>query len=303
MRGVLVLGALFLAAFLVARGNANAGVFLFVAVVCAAVAIGIAFAKSLGRFNGTILAEHGRVDRNLLLGGLLLIGLLTPWSVAVSGLHWPQTFGWQSPVALAITAALIVTRLGPLRRYAAPAIVIAGLGLVAWAGWLSAQLLTPAVRSTGFPFLPIDLLGEGWYVVVLAFAISVDGIASDASSDERPARPSEVWPFAIIPGAGLVRMRYRGRGRLWMAAVAFSVFLIQANAILPAEFQFYGSVGGLPPPRPRGAALIPVALGLVIWLASLRDTQQKLRLEQNSDARYATATALSRPTDPTRRAR
>jgi len=195
-----------------------------------------------------------------------------------------------------------VTRVGPMRRYAVPAIVIAGLGFVAWAGWLSAQLLQPSVRATDFPFLPIDLLGEGWYVAVLAFAISVDGVASDASDDERPARPREVWPFAIVPGAGLVRMRYRGRGRLWMTAAAFSVFLLQANAILPAEFQFYGSLGGLPPARPRGAALIPVALGLAVWLASLRDTQQKLRVE-NADPRYATATALSRGTDPTRRAR
>ena len=87
-----------------------------------------------------------------------------------------------------------------------------------------------------------------------------------------------------------------------MTAAAFSVFLLQANAILPAEFQFYGSLGGLPPARPRGAALIPVALGLAVWLASLRDTQQKLRVE-NADPRYATATALSRGTDPTRRAR
>ena len=294
---------LFLAAFLLVRGNANAGVFLFLAVVCAGVAIAVAFARGLGRFNGTILAGRGRVDRNLLVGGLLLVGLLTPWSVPVASLHWPQTFGWQSPVALAITGALIVMRIGPMRRYAVPAVVIAGLGLAAWAGWLSAQLLTPAVRATGFPFLPIDLLGEGWYLAVLALVISVDGIASDASGDERPARPGEVWPFAIVPGAGLVRMRYPGRGRLWTGAAAVSVFLLQANAIVPAELQFYGSFGGLPPPRPRGAALIPLALGLVVWLASLLDTQQKLRLEQNADARYATATALSRPADPTRRAR
>jgi len=294
---------LFLAAFLLARGNANAGVFLFLAVVCAGVAIAVAFARGLGRFNGTILAGRGRVDRNLLVGGLLLVGLLTPWSVPVASLHWPQTFGWQSPVALAITGALIVMRIGPMRRYAVPAVVIAGLGLAAWAGWLSAQLLTPAVRATGFPFLPIDLLGEGWYLAVLALVISVDGIASDASGDERPARPGEVWPFAIVPGAGLVRMRYSGRGRLWTGAAAVSVFLLQANAIVPAELQFYGSFGGLPPPRPRGAALIPLALGLAVWLASLLDTQQKLRLEQNADARYATATALSPGTDPTRRVR
>ena len=300
---MLVLGALFLAAFLVARGNANAGIFLFLAVVCAGVAVVIVFAKGLGRFRGAILTGRGRVDRDLLLGGLLLIGLLAPWSVALPSLRWPQVFGWQSPVALAITLALIVTRVGPLRRYTVPAIVIAGFGLAAWFGWLSAQLLTPAFRASAFPFLPIDLLGEGWYAALLAFVIGVDGVASDASRDDRPARPGEVWPFAIVPGEGLVRLSYPGRGRLWMAAAACSVFLFQANAIVPAEFQFYGSFGGLPPPRPRSSALIPVVVGLIIWLASLRDTQQKLRLEQNADARYAAATTLSPGADPSRRAR
>jgi hypothetical protein len=300
---VLALGALFLAAFLVARGNANAGIFLFLAVVCAGVAIVVVFAKSLGRFRGAILSGHGRVDRDLLLGGLLLIGLLTPWSVALPSVRWPQIFGWQSPAALVITAALIVTRVGRLRRYTIPAIVIAGLGLAAWFAWLSAQLLTPAFRASGFPFLPIDLLGAGWYAALLAFALGVDGVASDASGDDRPARPREVWPFAIVPGAGLVRLSYPARGRLWMVAAACSVFLLQANAIVPTEFQFYGSFGGLPPPRPRGAALIPVVVGLIIWLASLRDTQQKLRLEQNADTRYGAATALSPGADPSRRAR
>jgi len=303
VRGVLVLGALFFAAFLVARGNANAGILLFLAVVCGGVAAVVAFAKGLGRFRGAILSGRVRVDRDLLLGGLLLIGLLTPWSIALPSLHWPQTFGWQSPVALAITGALIVTRVGPLRRYTVPAIIVAGLGLAAWFGWLSAQLLTPAFRARGFPFLPIDLLGEGWYAALLAFAIGVDGVASDASGDDRPARPREVWPFAIVSGAGLVRLSYPGRGRLWMAAAACCVLLFQANATVPAELQFYGSFGGLPPPRPRGAALIPVVLGLIVWLASLRDTRQKLRLEQIADTRYGAATALSPGADPSGRAR
>jgi hypothetical protein len=283
---VLVLGALFLAAFLLARGNPNAGIFLFLAVVCLGVAIVILFARSLGRLGGTILDGQGRLERDLLLGGLLLIGLLTPWSIALPTVHWWQTFGWQSPLALAVSSALIVTRIRPLRRYTVPAVIIAGLGLLGWAGWAGVQLLTPAFRASGFPFLPIDLLGEGWYVSLLAFAIAVDGIAREASEDERPLRPREVWPFSVVAGAGLVRMHYPGRGRLWMAAAAFSIFLLQTNAIAPAEIQFYGSAGSLPPPRPRGAALIPLALGLLVWVASLRDTQQKLRLEQTADESF-----------------
>jgi len=283
---MLALGALFLAAFLLTRGNPNAGIFLFLAVVCLGAAIVFLFARSLGRFGGTILSGQGRRERDLLLGGLLLIGLLTPWSTAIPTLRWSQTFGWQSPLALVVTGALIVSRLQPFRRYAVPAVIVAGLGLLAWAGWVCAQFLTPAFRASGFPFLPIDLVGDGCYVSLLAFAIAVDGIARDATDDDRPARASQVWPFSIVTGEGLVRLRYLGRGRLWMAAAAFSVFLLQANAIGPAEFQFYGSVGSLPPPRPRGAALIPVALGLLVWLVSLLDTQQKLRVEQNADESF-----------------
>jgi hypothetical protein len=278
VRGVLALGALFLAAFLLTRGNPNAGIFLFLAVVCLGAAIVVLFGRSVGRFGG-----RGRRERDLLLGGLLLIGLLTPWSTAIATLRWSQTFGWQSPLALVVTGALILSRLRPFRRYAVPAVIIAGLGLLAWAGWVCVQLLTPAFRASGFPFLPIDLVGEGWYVSLLAFVIGVDGIAREAADDEGPARPSQVWPFSIVTGEGLVRLHYLGRGRLWLAAAAFSVFLLQANAIGPAEFQFYGSLGSLPPPRPRGAALIPVALGLLLWLASLLDSQQKLRVEQSAE--------------------
>lgn len=284
MRGVLLLGALFLAAFSLTRGNPNDGIFLFFAVVSLGAAIVFLFARSLGRLGGTVRAGYGGLERDLLVGGLLLIGLLTPWSVAVPTLRWPQTFGWQSPLAFVVSGALITSRVRPLRRYAVPCLLIAGLGLAAWAGWVSAQFLTPAFRASGFRFLPIDLLGEGWYVTLLAFAVGVDGVATDASDDERPARRSDVWPFSIVTGEGLVRMHYLGRGRLWLAAFAFSVFLLQTSAIGPAEFQFYGTLGSLPPPRPRGAVLIPVVLGLLVWLASLRDTQQKLRLERTDES-------------------
>jgi hypothetical protein len=283
VRAGLALGALFLAAFALTARNPNAGIFLFVAVVCVGFAIVALFARSLQRFGGTILNESGGLERDLLLGGLLLIALLTPWSIAIPMLRWPQSFGWQSPVALAVAAALVVTRVRRLRRYAVAAAIIGGIGLVAWVAWASAQLLTPAFRASGFPFLPIDLLGDGWYVGLLAFAVCLDGIAVEASDDVHPARPSQVWPFSVLPGAGLVRLHYPGRGRLWLAAAAFCVFVLQANAVGPAEFQYYGSLRSLPEPRPRGAVLIALALGAVVWIASLWDTRQKLRLERTAD--------------------
>jgi hypothetical protein len=283
VRGVLALGAVFLVAFVLTRGNPNAGLFLFLAVVCLGLALVSVFARSLTRSGGNILDRAGGSERDLAIGGLLLVALLTPWSVAVATLSWRQTFGWQSPLPLVVVAAVILSRVRRSHRDATLAIVVAGLGLAAWFGWVSVQLLTPTFRSTGFPFLPIDLVGEGWYVALLAFAVSVDGLAVDASDDDRPARPGDVWPWAIVPGMGLTRLHYPGRGRLWLAAGAFFVFLVQANAIAPAEFQLSGSTGTLPEPHPRGAVLIPLVVGTLVWLASLWDTRQKLRVERTAD--------------------
>ena len=284
VRGLLALGAVFVGAFALMRGNANAGIFLVLAVVCVGFALVSLFARGLQRFGGSVLTRSGRSERELLIGGLLLTALLTPWSTAIAPVHWPQQFGWQSPLALVIVAALVVVWVHRLRRYRVPAIVIAAVGLLAWIAWVSAQLLTPAFRDTGFPFLPIDLLGEGWSIALLAFIVTVDGMATEAAGDNEPARPSDVWPLALVPGMGLVRMAYTARGRLWLAATAFAMFLVQANGIDWAEFQYYGSLGSLPEPRPRGAVLIPLALGVVIWLASLWDTRRKLQLERDEAA-------------------
>jgi hypothetical protein len=284
VRGLLALGAVFVGAFVLVRGNANAGIFLVLAVVCAGFALVSLFARGLQRFGGSVLARSGRSERELLIGGLLLTALLTPWSTAISPVHWPQRFGWQLPVALVIVAALVIVRVHRLRRYRLPAILIAGIGLMAWIAWVSWQLLTPTFRNTGFPFLPIDLLGEGWSIALLAFVITVDGMAVEASDDDRPARPADVWPFAVVPGMGLVRLYYVGRGRLWLVVGAFTMLLLKATSVGWAEFQYYGSLGSLPEPRPRGADLIPLALLVVIWLASLWDTHRKLQLERTEAA-------------------
>jgi hypothetical protein len=297
VRGLLALGTVFVGAFVLVRGSPNAGLFLVLAVVCVGFALVSLFAQGLQRFGGSILVRTGRSERELLVGGLLLTALLTPWSIAISPVHWPQWFGWQSPVAIVVVLALVIIQVHRLRHYRLPAIVIAGIGLLAWIAWVSLQLLTPTFRNTGFPFLPIDLLGEGWFIALLAFVITVDGKALEAANDDdRPPRPGVVWPFAVVPGLGLVRFYYTARGRLWLVAAGFTVLLWKATSVGWAEFQDYGSRGSLPPPRPRGADLVPLGLLLVIWLASLWDTRAKLQLERRE------AALLSRPTerrDPT----
>src|SRR4030081_3369651 len=216
VRGLLALAAIFVGAFALMRGNPNAGFFLVLAVVCAGFAVVSLFARGLQRYGGRILIRSGRSERELLIGGLLLTALLTPWSTAILPVHWPQRFGWQSPLALLSVAALVIVRLHRLRRYRALAVLTAGLGLLAYLTWASALLLTPAFTATGFPFLPNDLLAEGWAIALLAFVITVDGLAVEASSGDPPAGPKDVWPFAVVPGMGLVRMSYAARGSRWL---------------------------------------------------------------------------------------
>jgi len=280
VRGLLALGAVFVGAFALMRGSPNAGIFLVLAVVCVGFALVSLFAQGLQRFGGSLLARSGRTERELLIGGLLVTALLTPWSIAIPPVHWPERFGWQTPLALAVVAALVIVRVHRLRRYRVAAIFVAGIGLMAWIAWVSAQLLTPNFRNTGFTFLPIDLLGEGWSIALLALVITVDGMAVEAADDDGPARPRDVWPFALVAGMGLVRLYYVGRGRLWLVAAAFTVLLSKFTAVGWAEFQYYGSLGSLPEPRPRGADLIPLAVLLLISLASLWDTHRKLQLER-----------------------
>jgi hypothetical protein len=296
VRGLLALSAVFVGAFALMRGNANAGIFLVLAVVCVGFALVSLLARGLQRFGGSLLTRSGRSERELLIGGLLLTALLTPWSTAIPPVHWPQQFGWQSPLAVVVLGALVIVRIHRLRRYRVAAIVTAGVGLLAWLAWVGAQLLTPAFRNTGFPFLPIDLLGEGWSIALLAFIVTVDGLAIEAADDDQPTRPRQIWLYALVPGMGLVRMAYTARGRLWLAATAFAVFLVQANGIDWAEFQYYGSLGSLPEPRPRGAVLIPVALGVAIWLASLSDTRRKLQLERSEAASHGRSVERRDPT-------
>jgi hypothetical protein len=213
----------------------------------------------------------------------MLIALLTPWSVPVRTLHWPQVFGWQSPLPALALAAMALVYLPVVRRYATAVVLVSGLALLAWVGWVSVQLLTPPFRHSGFSFLPIDLLGEGWYIASLAFVITVDGLAVQASADDHPATARDVWPFAIVPGMGLVRLHYAFRGRVWFFAFTLAIFLLQTTAVGVEEFQYFASLGGLPPGRARTAALVPSIVAVLLWLLSVGDTRRRLRLERTAE--------------------
>lgn len=296
VRGLLALGLLFGLVFLLTRSNPNAGIFLFLGIVCMGLVLVALFASGVQRVGGSVLQRTGRSERDLLAAGLLLIALLTPWTAAVPPLHWQQIFGWQLPVALVAVVAMALTYVRPVRRFSVGLVVVAAISLIAWAAWVTLQVSTPTFSHSGFPFLPIDLLGEGWYIALLALAVTVDGIAARGSDDPAVPRAVVVWGFALMPGMGLLRLHYPGRGRLWLFAAAFAIFLVQANAVSAEEFDYYASLGGLPPPRPRGAVLIPIALLVILWLLSLLDTRKRLEWETLDDESTQQAMPGRRPT-------
>jgi hypothetical protein len=283
LRTILLLCAIFVVGFALTRGNPNAGLFLFLAVVCVGLAAIVLFASGLRRFGGTVRTRSGQSERDVLVLGLLLVALLTPWTITIKPLSWQQTFGFASPITIVAIVGVALTRIHRLRSGRVVAIAVAGIALVAWIGWLTLQLQSSAFRNAGFPFLPIDLIGDGWFIGLLAFATAVDGLAVEASAEDRPARARDVWPFAIVPGAGLVRMSYRARGRLWLIAVGLCIFLVQASAVSPDEFAYYGSLGALPPPGSRAAAIITLVLAVLVWIGSLWDTWGKLQLETSAE--------------------
>jgi hypothetical protein len=296
IRGLIAVAVLFTLAFVLTRTNANAGIFLFLAVICYGLALVALFATGVQRFGAEILRENRRSERDLLGGGLLLIALLTPWTVAVPTLHWSQSFGWQTPPALLAIASMVVVYVRPWRRFSVAALILAGLALIGWVAWLAFRTQNPPFAGSGFPFLPLDLLGDGWYFAALAFAVTVDGMAARASERDEPALGREVWPFALVPGMGLRRLHYPLRARLWLLAMAAAVFLLQATGVSASEFQYYASLGNLPPARPRTAVLIPLAIVLFLWLGSLVDTARGLRLEEMAEDSFRRMFRYRRPT-------
>jgi len=273
----LTLGVLFGAGYLLSHDQPNGGLFLVVALICFGVALIFAVVAGAEELGTALLRRSGRTGREAAVAGLLAISLLMPWSGAIRVAHAAGVDGWTNPVAWMVVLGADLPFLARQRRWIVPGLVISGLGLAGWLGWLSFQLTQPEFSTLGFPFLPIDRLGSGCYAALLAAVVVVDALAtSDAHGDVAPT-PASVWPFAIVPGLGIARLGPVARGRIWLLAAAFLVVLIQADAYGPQEFAFFGSSGSLPEARTRLPAGVLFAILLGVYAASLWDTRRMLQ--------------------------
>ena len=276
----LVVAGLFGGGFLLTRGNPNAGLFLVVAAIFAGLFVVAVAVGGIQRLGGAARSQTGRSERDLVVIGTLVVAVATPWSVQIAMANAPQVFGWQNPIAWLVALAIFASLPARLQRYRGHALALAGVGLASWVGWLSQQLLTPAFSNLTFQFLPNDLVGEGWYIAVLAWVIALEGVASRSADEEAPLRAKDFFGLALVPGVALIRLGHKARGRLWLVATAFVLFLIYAGAVAPLEFQESASRHGLPPPRPRGPGLAVYGLLVIVWLLSVADTWRQERLDR-----------------------
>jgi len=272
----LILAVLFGAGYVLSHDQPNGGLFLAVALICLGVAVIFAVVAGAEQLATALLRRSGRTGREAAVGGLLAISLLMPWSVAIRLAHAAEVPGWKNPIAWIIVLGAGLPFLARRRRWLFPGLVVSGAALTEWLAWVALQLTRPEFRSLAFPFLPIDLLGAGWYAALAACVIVVDALATDQASDDRAPTASDVWPFAIVPGLGIARMGLVARGRAWLAAAVLLAVLIQADAYEPQQFSFFGASGSLPEARTRLPAAVIFGALVLLYLVSLWDTRRML---------------------------
>jgi hypothetical protein len=183
----MVLAGLFAIGFFLSRDQRNGSLFLVVALICLGVGVVFAAVAGLEQVGTALLRRSGRSGREAAVAGLLAICLLVPWSVAIRAARAAEVPGWKNPVAWVAVLAIGVPLLTRNRRWMVPGLAVGGAALAGWLVWVSLQLTGSGFTVLSFPFLPIDLLGFGWYAAVAALVVVVDAMATARGSSERPS--------------------------------------------------------------------------------------------------------------------
>ncbi len=292
--GMLFIAAPFAGAYLLTRSNPDAQVLLIIAVFCAALGVTFAFASGVQQVAGLALRLSGRSSRDIAVVGLAALTLLTPWTIDVSVGHLPRIFGWANPLAWLVALGLVLSVMQTARPYHGQALLAAGLGLVAWVGWASWLVTTPAFRNLHFSFMPIDVISTGWYAGVIGFVLAVDGFATGAAKEPTAARANDVWTLALVPGMGLLRLGFAGRGRIWLLVGALALAFTGVSAVNDSEFAYWAHYNTVPPDRGRLDVVISVLALALIYLGSWLDTWRSLRRRRAMGAWLARVTARPR---------
>src|ERR1700674_456523 len=257
--GMLLVAAPFAVAWLVTRNNPNSEVLLIIAVFTAGLGVTFALASGVQRVGAIAVRLSGRSPRDIMIVGLAALALLTPWTIEIALGHLPRAFGWTNPFAWVVALGLLVSVMESARPYHGIALTVTGVALLAWVGWAGWLVISP-----------------GWYAALIGWVIAVDAFASRRAREPKRAPARDVWLLALLPGEGLVRLGFGGRGRVWLAAAILAVTFIGIAAVNDSEFAYWVQYNTLPPNRGRLDVVIAAgALGLVL-LGSLLDTGRTL---------------------------
>ena len=275
--GMLLLAIPFGIAYLLTRNNDNSQILLIIAIACLALALAFAMASGVQQVGAIAIRLSGRSSRDLLVFGLAALSILTPWTIAITVAGLPRVFGWNNPLAWIVALGLVLSLMESARAYHGQALVAAGLALVTWVLWASFEVSTPAFRQWHFSFLPVDLISTGWYAGLAGFLFAVDGFAGSRAREVGIARARDVWLLALVPGMGLLRLGFSGRGRIWLLMAVLAAAFVGVSAVNDSEFAYWGHYNTVPPDRGRlDTVIAAVALGLLM-LGSWLDTARALR--------------------------
>ena len=278
--GMLLVAAPFALAYALTRGNPGSEVLLIVAVFCAGLALAFALASGLQQVGAIAFRLSGRSSRDIMIVGLAALSLLTPWTIEVAVGHLPRVFGWTNPLAWVVAVCLLLSVMQSARPYHGLALTAAGAALVAWVGWAGWLLTTPSFSKLSFSFMPVDLISTGWYAGLIGLVIAVDALASRGAREAKVAYARDVWPLAFVPGMGLVRLGFFGRGRVWLAAALLAAAFIGISAVNDSEFAYWAQYNTVPPDRGRlDVVLAAAAFGIVLvasWYATWRSLRRRV---------------------------
>jgi hypothetical protein len=275
--GMLLIAAPFGIAYLLTRDNPNSEVLLIVALFCIGLAVVFAIASGLQRAGGLAIRLSGRSPRDVMIVGLAALSILSPWTITVAVANLHQLFGWTNPLAWVLALGLLLSVMESARQYHGLALAAAGAALFAWIGWAGFVLTTPSFSKLPFAFMPVDLISTGWYAGLIGWVVAVDAFAARGAREPKPAEAKDVWPLAVVPGMGLVRLGFAGRGRVWLAAAVLAVAFIGISAVNDSEFAYWAHYDTTPPSRGRLDVVLGAAALALVLLVSWFDTWRSLR--------------------------
>jgi len=275
--GMLLVAVPFGVGYLLTRNNENSQILLIIALFCVGLALTFAMASGLQQVGGLAVRLSGRSPLDIMIVGLAALSLLTPWTIEIAMAHLHQVFGWTNPIGWVVALALVLSVMESARPYHGLALAVGGVVLGAWVGWAGWLLTTASFTSLHFSFMPVDVISTGWYAGLIGWLIAVDAFASRRARDPKPAQARDVWPLALVPGMGLVRLGFAGRGRLWLGAALLAAAFIGISAVNDSEFTYWAQYLTVPPDRGRLDVVIGAAVLGLVFILSWFDTWRALR--------------------------